>query len=42
MHYSLYCITQIHELIVDNLSTYKEPMNFIFYATHNAEKWGKM
>ena len=38
MHYILYWITQIHEPIVDNLSTYKEPTTCIFYETPNAHK----
>ena len=36
--HSLYWIVQIHEPIMDNLSTYKEPMTCIFYATPNAPK----
>ena len=38
VHYSFYWIAQIHELTVDNLSTYKEPMTCIFYATPSAPK----
>ena len=36
--YSLYWIASIHELIVDNLSTYKEHIPCIIYATPNALK----
>ena len=38
MHYKLYWIAQIHELDVDNLSTYNEPMTCIFYTTLNTHK----
>ena len=38
MHYSLYWIVQIHESNVDNLSTYKKLMTYIFGATPNALK----
>ena len=38
VHYSLYWIAQIHEPIMENLSTYKEPMTCIFYVTPNAPK----
>ena len=37
-HYSLYWIAQIHELSIDNLFTYKEPMTCILCATPNASK----
>ena len=37
-NYSLYWITQIHEPTADNLSTCKESMTCIFYATPNAPK----
>ena len=38
INYSLCWITQIYEPIMDNLSTYKEPMTCIFYATPNTPK----
>ena len=38
VHYSLYWIAQIHEPIMENLYTYKEPMTCIFYVTPNAPK----
>ena len=38
MHYNLYWITQIQELIMDNLFTYKEPMTCILCAISNAPK----
>ena len=38
VHYNLKWIAQIHELTMDNLFTYKEPMTCIFYATPNAPK----
>ena len=38
MHYSLYLIAQIYELIVDNLFIYKQPVTYIFYATPNVPK----
>ena len=31
VHYNLYWIAQIHELIVDNLNTFKEPIRKHFY-----------
>ena len=36
VHYNLYWIAQIHELAMDNLSIYKEPMICIICATTNA------
>ena len=36
MHNTLYLIVQIHELTMDYLSTYKEPITCILYATFNA------
>ena len=38
MHYSLYWIVWIYEPIMNNLSTYKELITYIFRATPNAHK----
>ena len=35
VHYDFYLIAQIHESIVNNLSTYKEPMTCIFQVIYN-------
>ena len=35
VNYSIYWIVQIHELTVDNLSTYKELMTYFLCATPN-------
>ena len=38
VYYSRYKIAQIDESTVNNLSTYKKPMTYIFYATPNTPK----
>ena len=47
VHCNLYWIVQIHELIVNNLSSYKEPMPYILCATlmhpsHVQYKWYRL